>query len=131
MKALPRFHFVQERGPWIAHCADPLCAALLGTTIVPVMRDFRDGQWVWGKSVLFNGNPDQFGRAWWNDPGQARWRELLLSGSPLLVRRATPPTTEAPTGSVGEPIGVFRTHDVAIEDNHMTLKLIKRLAEAS
>jgi hypothetical protein len=95
------------------------------------MRDFRDGQWTWGKPVRFEGNPDQFGRAWWNDPGQARWRELLLAGQPVLVRRATPPTTEAPTGSVGEPIGIFRTHDVRIEDEHMTLTLIERLAEAS
>jgi hypothetical protein len=129
--SLPRLHFVQERGPWIAHCDDPRCASVIGTSTVPVMRDFGDGQWAWRKPVLFNGNPDQFGRPWWNDPGQSRWRELLLAGAPLLVRRATPPTAEAPTGSVGAPIGVFETRDVAIEDNSMTLKLIKRLAEAS
>lgn len=131
MKALPNFRFVQERGPWIAHCADPRCEALLGTATVPVMRDFRDGQWTWGNPIRFQGNPDQFGRTWWNDAGQARWRELLLAGSPLLVRRATPPTVEAPTGSVGKPIGVFRTHDLRIEEDRMTLILIERLAEAS
>jgi hypothetical protein len=94
------------------------------------MRDFRDGQWRWGSPVQFNGNPDQFGRPWWNDAGQARWRELLLAGFPLLVRRATPPTADAPTGSVGKPIGVFRTSDVEIGEARMTLKLIERLPEA-
>lgn len=131
MSVRPRFHFVQERGPWIAHCADPGCQAALGTATVPVMRDFGDGQWMWRKPVLFNGSPDQFGRPWWNDPDQMRWRGLLLDGSPLLVRRATLPTESAPTGSVGDPIGIFRTQDVIIESERMTLKLIERLAEAS
>jgi hypothetical protein len=130
MSRLPRFHFIQERGPWVAHCNDPNCEAALGTITVPVMRDFQDGQWNWSNPVVFNGNPDQFGRAWWNDPGQERWRQLLLDRAPLLVRRATPPTNEAPTGSVGEPIGVFQTKDVRIEAETMTLKLVKRLAEA-
>jgi hypothetical protein len=131
MSRLPRFHFVQQRGPWIAQCADPLCAAHLGTDTLPVMRDFGDGQWVWRNPVLFQANPDQFGRAWWNDPGQERWRELMLAGTPVLVRRATPPTTEAPTGSVGTAIGIFETQEVELGERHMTLKLVKRLAEAT
>ena len=45
------------------------------------------------------------------------------AGLPVLVRRATPPTEEAPTGSVGKAIGVFRTQDVELEETHMTLKL--------
>jgi len=131
MTTLPRFRFVQQRGPWIARCSDPLCETRLGTDTVPVMRDFGDGQWAWGNPVLFNGNPDQFGRPWWNDAGQAKWRELLLAGTPVLVRRATATTEEAPTGSVGKAIGVFRTSDVEIGETHMTLKLVERLAEAS
>ena len=131
MTRIPKFHFVQERGHWIAHCRDPRCTEFLGTKTVPVMRDFNDGQWVWHNPVLFNANPDQFGRAWWNDGGQRRWRDLMLSGAPLLVRRATSPTDNAPTGSVGKPIGIFRVSDLVIEDDRMTLKLIERLAEAS
>lgn len=131
MMSLPRLHFVQERGPWIAHCDDPICQNLIGTQTVPVMRDFGDGQWKWGNPVLFQGNPDQFGRPWWNDSAQERWRALLLYGTPLLVRRATAPTPDAPTGSVGAPIGVFRTRDVSIGNDRMTLKLVERLAEAS
>ncbi|NMG40820.1 hypothetical protein GRZ55_16355 [Chelativorans sp. ZYF759] len=131
MSRLPRFHFVQQRGPWIAQCADPFCMTHLGTDTLPVMRDFGDGQWTWRNPVLFAANPDQFGRAWWNDQGQERWRELLLSGAPVLVRHAIPPTPDAPTGSVGQSIGIFRTSDVEIGEGHMTLKLVERLAEVT
>jgi hypothetical protein len=130
MTVMPQFHFVQERGAWIAHCDDPGCIALLETSTVPVMRDFGDGQWTWRNPVLFNGNPDQFGRPWWNDAGQKRWRGLLLERPWVLVRRATAPTAEAPTGSVGKPIGLFRTDEVAISEHRMTLKLLERVAEA-
>ena len=95
------------------------------------MRDFGDGQWTWGNPVLFNCNPDSSGGPWWNDAAQAKWRDMLLAGLPVLVRRATPPTEEAPTGSVGKAIGVFRTQDVELEETHMTLKLVERLAEVS
>ncbi|MGB6116805.1 MAG: hypothetical protein WBF87_01165 [Mesorhizobium sp.] len=129
--SLPRFHFVQERGPWIAHCADPRCVELLGTDTVPVLRDFKDGQWTWGKAgISLNANPDQFVRPWWNDAGQERWRELLLAGQPVLLRRATQPTPDAPTGSVGDPVGVFRATNVRIEPEAMSLELVERLANA-
>ena len=131
MSILPSFHFVQPRGQWTAICDDPACEFVLGTRTVPVVPDQRDGQWSWGKNVQFRSSLDQLGRPWWNDSGQSVWRELLQSGVPVLVRRATPSNDANTTISIGAMIGVFRITKLQILEYEMTFDVVERLAHAS
>ncbi|QIE57401.1 hypothetical protein G5B40_19295 [Pikeienuella piscinae] len=129
-KITPTVGLTQKRGAWLAKSNDQRSADVLGCEIVPVMRDFNDGLWTWGGAAvdfLAEAGESEDG-AWWRKPEHEEWRNLLLEGAPLWVRKAEPASAAHPNGSVGRSIGVFATSAVELGDAQFSLKLTERLA---
>lgn len=132
MSALPALRLRQARGQWIARPSDDSSARLLGAERCAVLRDFGDGKWSWqGTPTLLHRAATSGAGAWWLLPRHATWRALLVPGAAVAVRQATRATPDAPTGSVGAWIGVFRLGSVALEPDRICLTLSDRLAETS
>jgi hypothetical protein len=130
MSHLPALGLRQPRGQWIATPADARSTQILGVETCAVLRDFRDGKWSWrGTPTLTDEALTSGAGAWWMLPRHEVWRSLLKPGSAVALRWATNATPDAPSGSVGAWIGLFRLGSIMLAPHRIHLTLTDRIAE--
>lgn len=132
MSRLPRIKLKHKsRGSWFAVASDTAARNLLGEQILPVLRDWNAGTFIWGpphpRYVESRGEDTGGGTVWWSEPGHAAWRSSLVDGTIVWVREVRHDGTRA--ASVGRSKGVWRICSVEIDDERLKLDLIERVAE--
>ena len=116
----------QDRGSWIARLEsgfDEIDVNREDPMLAVVVTD-PDNKIDW-KSRTYLATKPEGEVAWWARPTSERWRQLISSGKPVLLREGLNPETR----TAGPKIAFFKISDLRVTDDVLQFKLDKRIAE--